>query len=153
MKTIHLIVVGKIKDKNIEALEENYAKRFKDPKLLIHEVKSHSENLNLEAKEVLSRISDLEKDGKSFVVLMAENGKEYDSPSFSKWVFNHLESRQEKMIFVIGGAAGHGEQVKERSDSSLSLSLMTFPHKLARLLFVEQMYRAVTIFNKHPYHK
>lgn len=153
MKDIYLITVGKLKDKNIEALEKNYLKRLKIPSLHIHEVKSHSENLKAEADEVLKKINDLCKESRPYIILMAENGKLYDSPKFSQWFYNILETRQEKIFLVIGGAAGHGEKVLEASKAKLSLSPLTYPHKLARLLLVEQLYRAQTIYQGHPYHK
>lgn len=151
MRDLHLITVGKLKDKHIEKLEDDYLKRLKLPKLKIHEVKSHSENLQLEANEVLKKIDDIAKN--AFVVLMAENGNLYDSPKFSNWLYNHIETKQEPIILVIGGASGHGEEVLKRANGKLSLSPLTYPHKLARLLLVEQLYRAQTIFQNHPYHK
>jgi 23S rRNA (pseudouridine1915-N3)-methyltransferase len=150
MKEIHLIVVGKLKDKNLEALEEQYLKRIKSPKLHIHEVKSQKENLDLEANEVEKKLNDI---GKVYPILLAENGKLVDSEKFSKWLFDLIETRHEKIVFIIGGASGHGKKIIDRSLASLSLSPMTFPHKLARVLFVEQVYRAITINSGHPYHK
>ncbi|OUR96148.1 hypothetical protein A9Q84_07240 [Halobacteriovorax marinus] len=150
MKDIHLIVVGKLKDKNLEALEEQYLKRIKAPKLHIHEVKSHKENLDLEANEVEKKLNDI---GKVFPILLAENGKLVDSEKFSNWLFNLIETRHEKIVFIIGGASGHGQKIIERAQARLSLSPMTYPHKLARVLFVEQVYRAITINSGHPYHK
>ncbi|PIK13902.1 23S rRNA (pseudouridine(1915)-N(3))-methyltransferase RlmH [Halobacteriovorax sp. JY17] len=150
MKDIHLIVVGKLKDKNLEALEDNYLKRIKSPKLHIHEVKSHKENLDLEANEVEKKLNDI---GATFPILLAENGQLFDSPKMSKWLFNLLEVKSEKIVFIIGGASGHGEKIIQRSKQKLSLSPLTYPHKLARILFVEQIYRALTINSGHPYHK
>jgi len=150
MKDIHLIVVGKLKDKNLEALEEQYLKRIKSPNLHIHEVKSQRENLDLEANEVEKKLNDI---GKVYPILLAENGKLVDSEKFSTWLFDLIETRHEKIVFIIGGASGHGKKIIDRSLASLSLSPMTYPHKLARVLFVEQVYRAITINSGHPYHK
>jgi len=151
MKDLHLIVVGKLGDKNIEELERDYFKRLTSPKLLIHEVRTHSENLAKEAKEVTAKINELSKDENPYVVLLAENGKQFTSVNFSKWLFNICETQ--RMIFVIGGASGHGQEVIDRAQFRLSLSELTYPHKLARLLFVEQIYRAQTIKVGHPYNK
>lgn len=150
MKDIHLIVVGKLKDKNLEALEDQYLKRIKSPKLHIHEVKSQKENLDLEANEVEKKLNDI---GKVYPILLAENGKLVDSEKFSNWLFDLIETRHEKIVFIIGGASGHGKKIIDKSLASLSLSPMTYPHKLARVLFVEQVYRAITINSGHPYHK
>lgn len=151
MKDIHLIVVGKLADKNISELENDYLKRIISPKFTIHEVKSYSENLELEAREVKSKISDICKNENPFIVLLMEKGKQFTSPDFSKWLFE--KNQTQKIVFIIGGAAGHGDEILKMGNFKLSLSEMTFPHKIARLLFVEQIYRAVTIKDGHPYHK
>jgi 23S rRNA (pseudouridine1915-N3)-methyltransferase len=80
-----------------------------------------------------------------------EKGKQFTSVDFSKWLFEKSETQ--KIIFIIGGAAGHGEEVIAKANFKLSLSELTYPHKLARLLLVEQIYRAITIKNNHPYNK
>jgi 23S rRNA (pseudouridine1915-N3)-methyltransferase len=151
MKDLHLIVVGKLAEKNIENLERDYLKRIVAPKFTIHEVKSHSENCALEAKEVLHKINEITKNDKAFIILLMEKGKQFTSVDFSKWIFE--KSVTQKIIFIIGGAAGHGDEVISIADFKLSLSELTYPHKLARLLLVEQIYRAITIKNNHPYNK
>lgn len=151
MKELHLITVGKLGEKNIEELERDYAKRLTTPKLSIHEVRAHSENLTQEAKEVLSKIEEISKSDKPYVILMMEKGKQFTSVDFSEWLNKKVENHT--VVFVIGGAAGHGQAVIDRADFKLSLSELTYPHKLARLLLVEQIYRAQTIKSGHPYHK
>lgn len=151
MKDLHLIVVGKLSEKNIEILEQDYLKRITTPKFFIHEVKSHSENCDLEAREVLNKISDIAKNENPYLVLLMENGKQFTSVDFSKWLVKNSETQ--KIIFIIGGAAGHGEEIISKANFKLSLSELTFPHKLARLMLVEQIYRAITIKNNHPYNK
>lgn len=151
MKDLHLIVVGKLGDREIETLEKDYFKRITTPKLTIHEVKAHAEDLNKEAKEVLAKISDISKNENPHIVLLTEKGKQYDSVAFSKWLSSLYE--RNTVIFIIGGASGHGEEVIKKSHSKLSLSELTYPHKLARLLLVEQIYRAQTIKAGHPYNK
>ena len=151
MKDLHLIVVGKLNDKNIEELERDYFKRFTNPKLTIHEVRAHSEDLNKEAKEVCAKIDELSKNDHPAIVLLTEKGKQFESRDFSKWLSSLYETQS--VIFIIGGASGHGENVIKRSHHKLSLSLLTYPHKLARLLLVEQIYRAQTIVANHPYNK
>jgi 23S rRNA (pseudouridine1915-N3)-methyltransferase len=151
VKEFHLIVVGRLADKNIEELERDYLKRIVSFKLFLHEVKAHSENLDLEAREVKNKIQDISKLENPFIVLLTEKGKQFESRQFSEWLFDKTPSQ--KIIFVIGGASGHGADIIQMSKFKLSLSEMTFPHKLARLLFVEQIYRAITIKENHPYHK
>ncbi len=151
MKDLHLIVVGKLNDTNIETLERDYFKRLTSPKLTIHEVKAHSELLDKEAKEVATKLHELSINENPFIVLLTENGKQFTSVNFSKWM-NNLNETQ-RIVFVIGGASGHGQEIIEKANFRLSLSELTYPHKLARLLLVEQIYRAQTIKANHPYNK
>ena len=151
MKDLHLIVVGKLGDKHIEELEKDYFKRLTVPKLLIHEARAHSEDLAKEAKEVGTIIDEIAKKENPYIVLLTENGKQFTSVDFSKWLGN-INERQ-SVVFVIGGASGHGETIIKRAHFRLSLSELTYPHKLARLLLVEQIYRAQTIAAGHPYNK
>lgn len=151
MKDLHLIVVGKLNDKNIEELERDYFKRLTSPKLTIHEVRSHAEDLAKEAREVLNKIEDLSKNENPYIALLMEKGKQFESRDFSKWLSGIYE--RQSVIFIIGGASGHGEAVIKKAHFKLSLSELTYPHKLARLLLVEQIYRAQTIVANHPYNK
>ena len=151
MRDLHLIVVGKLNDKNIEDLEKDYYKRLTIPKLHIHEARAHSEDLTKEAKEVLAIINDISKTENPYIVMLMEKGKQFSSGDFSKWLSGVIE--RQSIVFVIGGAAGHGEEIIKRAHLKLSLSELTYPHKLARLLLVEQIYRAQTIAAGHPYNK
>lgn len=149
MKEVHLITVGKLKDSNIETLENDFVKRINGINFKIHEVKSRGEDLKAEANEVISKLSSIDS---AYPILLAENGKQRTSPDFSKYLFGLLEDSM-KPVFIIGGAAGHGEEVLNLAKAKISLGELTYPHKLARLLFVEQIYRAQTIHTGHPYHK
>ena len=151
MRDLHLIVVGKLNDKNIKDLEQDYYKRLTIPKLHIHEARAHSEDLTKEAKEVRAILDDISKNENPFIVLLMEKGKQFTSVDFSKWL-SGINDRQ-NVVFIIGGAAGHGEEIIKRAHLKLSLSELTYPHKLARLLLVEQIYRAQTIAAGHPYNK
>lgn len=148
---VHLIVVGKLKDKNFEALEREYLKRIKNPTLTIHEVKAKAENKDLEAQVVAKKIQDITKGENTYLVALAEKGEEFDSPAFSKWLVHKIETYQH-LVFVIAGAEGHGEETLETAQAKFSLSKLTFPHKMARIIFVEQFYRALSIRDGHPYH-
>jgi 23S rRNA (pseudouridine1915-N3)-methyltransferase len=151
VKDLHLIVVGRLGDKHIEELEKDYYKRLTSPKLYIHEARAHSEDLVKESKEVSTKIDEISKNENPYIVLLTENGKQFTSVDFSKWLANICE--RQSVIFIIGGASGHGEAVIKRAHFRLSLSELTYPHKLARLLLVEQIYRAQTIAANHPYNK
>lgn len=151
MKEVHLIAVGKLKDIHLETLEDEYLKRIRDPKLTIHEVKATAENKEQEALDVIKKVKEISPSGAYLVTLM-EKGLEFDSKNFSQWLFQVFEEHQKPIIFVLGGAEGHGKAVLEAMNAKFSLSKLTFPHKLARILFVEQFYRAQTIKKGHPYH-
>jgi 23S rRNA (pseudouridine1915-N3)-methyltransferase len=151
-KTVHLIVVGKLKDKHLEILEQDYLVRIKNPELEIHEVKARAEEKSLEGQEVLKKIKEISKDGSAHIIALCEDGVERNSVSFSNWLFDKLETQAGKLIFVIAGAEGHSDEFMQKVSDKVSLSKLTFPHKIARILFIEQFYRAITIKNNHPYH-
>ncbi|MDC1175109.1 23S rRNA (pseudouridine(1915)-N(3))-methyltransferase RlmH [Bacteriovoracaceae bacterium] len=153
MKTIHVITLGKLRDKNYLSIEHEYLKRIKSFKVKYHELKTHEENLELEGAEVLKKVQDISKEGSPLLFLLAEKGKEFDSSQFSDWLFKKLENHHGPLCFIFGGAAGHGNNLMEQKHEKISLSLMTFPHQMARVIFDEQLYRADTIYLNHPYHK
>ena len=86
------------------------------------------------------------------LVLLDVDGVEFSSPGFAGWIEKRMLSGIRQVIFVIGGPYGFSESVYKRADSKMSLSRLTFPHQLVRLLFVEQLYRAMTIIKGEPYH-
>lgn len=151
MKSVHLVVVGKLKSKHLEAIESDYSNRIQNPKLIIHEVRANAENKNIEASNVLKKIQDIQSKTKSKTYALAENGREFDSIGFSGFIFDKLEAT-DSIIFIIAGAHGHGDEVLAQIHGKISLSKLTFPHKIARIIFVEQLYRAITIKTAHPYH-
>ena len=87
-----------------------------------------------------------------FVVLLDERGTEFSSVAFSKWVEKKMIAGTRQLIFVIGGPYGFSETVYQRTDTKISMSKMTFSHQMVRMIFVEQIYRAMTIIKNEPYH-
>lgn len=151
MRDIHIVAVGKIGDKNIEELETSYRKRIVSPKLHLHEVRAHSLSLKKEGEEVLNKIDEISKKENPYIVLMTEKAPQFSSLDFAHWMRRIYE--KQSLLFVIGGAGGHGNEVIQQAHFKLSLSEMTYPHKIARLILVEQIYRAQTILSGHPYNK
>lgn len=100
-----------------------------------------------EGESLLGRIGDAER-----VVLLDERGKEHDSLSFARRVAAWVEGAKD-VTLVVGGSDGHGEAIRARAQETLTLSRLTLPHRLARLVLVEQLYRAFTILRGEPYHK
>jgi 23S rRNA (pseudouridine1915-N3)-methyltransferase len=87
-----------------------------------------------------------------FVVLLDENGKELTSVNFAHWIEKQMVAGLKNVVFVVGGAYGFSASVSKRSNFKLSLSKMTFSHQMVRILFIEQLYRAMTILKREPYH-
>ena len=86
------------------------------------------------------------------VVLLDEHGTERTSMDYSQWLQRRLASGSKRLVFVVGGPYGFSQEVYDRANEKISLSKMTFPHELVRLIFVEQLYRAFTILRHEPYH-
>jgi 23S rRNA (pseudouridine1915-N3)-methyltransferase len=150
-RQLNLIVVGKLKDAHLEAVENDYLKRINNPELIIHEVKSSAENKEAEGEAILKKIKDISQGGSTHLIAMTEWGKRSTSVAFAEWTKTLVE-RPAKIFFLIAGAEGFSEEVLRSCQERISLSELTFPHKLARILLVEQLYRAQTIRSGHPYH-
>jgi 23S rRNA (pseudouridine1915-N3)-methyltransferase len=101
----------------------------------------------LEGKNILSII-----DKSDYVILLDEHGKEYTSMEFSKYIEKRMSSISNDIMFIVGGPYGFSQEVYDRANEKISLSKMTFPHEMIRLIFVEQLYRAMTIIHHEPYH-
>ena len=86
------------------------------------------------------------------VVLLDEHGKEFRSIEFADWVEKKMHTVNKRLVFIIGGPYGFSPSVYAAAQEKISLSKMTFSHQMIRLIFVEQLYRAMTILNNGPYH-
>ncbi len=86
------------------------------------------------------------------LILLDERGTEFSSVEFSKWMEKKMIAGTRQLVFVIGGPYGFSKSVYERSDFKISLSQLTFSHQMVRMIFVEQLYRAMTIIKNEPYH-
>jgi len=106
--------------------------------------KQISQRKQEEEKQILKSVS-------SDFILFDERGKSLTSLQWAE--FLQKQHGGTALDFVIGGAAGVSETIRSKARACWSLSTLTLPHKLARLLVVEQLYRAFTIMNGHPYHK
>ena len=156
---IKIYAIGKIKDFYKLGVDE-YVKRLSSYcKVEIIELKDESINDNpsdkeikkaieLEGKRVLASLKDNE-----YLISLDLNQKEMGSVEFSKYLSQKLESNGASVSFVIGGSYGLSDELKNRANSSITLSKMTFPHQLARLVLLEQIYRAFKILNNETYHK
>jgi 23S rRNA (pseudouridine1915-N3)-methyltransferase len=109
---------------------------------------SASEVKEREGTELLKRLQSFDH-----VVVLDERGKGMTSPQLSDFVQARMNSGIKSLCFVIGGAYGFAEKVRQRANTILSLSSLTFPHQLTRLVLVEQLYRAHTLMKGIKYHK
>ena len=92
-------------------------------------------------------------DDKLSTVLLDKSGEDLDSEGFASFLNTLSDKGITEMYFVVGGAEGFPKELTLKAKKILSFSKMVFPHKIARLILVEQLYRAKCIFNRHPYHK
>jgi 23S rRNA (pseudouridine1915-N3)-methyltransferase len=153
---ITLLQNGKTTDKNISALVDLYASRIK--KYIVFEIMTLPELKNTKnmpvqeqkSKEAI-KISQLINDD-DYVILLDEKGKEFRTVEFSGFLEKLFFLPKKRIVFIIGGPWGFSEDIYSRADYKLSLSKMTFPHHLVRLLFLEQLYRVFTIIKGEPYH-
>jgi len=152
---IKLLCVGKKKSFWFKSLE-HYFKRINRYTLFkieyVSEVKTGRKSIpDLIKKEEAKKLKlKIRKD--DFVVLLDEKGKSLNSSAFAKRIENFQNNGVENIVFIIGGAYGFSDQIYDTFTNRICLSEMTFSHQMARLFFCEQLYRAFTIINNHPYH-
>ncbi|MBQ7539679.1 MAG: 23S rRNA (pseudouridine(1915)-N(3))-methyltransferase RlmH [Bacteroidaceae bacterium] len=155
MKIVFL-VVGKTTDGLLDQLISQYVSRIKH--YASFEIAVVPELKNTKA---LSQMQQKEKEGEAllnffqpsdFVILLDEGGRQYTSEQFATHLQKIGMMGHKRVVFVIGGPYGFSEKVYKTAHEKASLSLMTFPHQLVRLIFVEQLYRAFTILHGEPYH-
>lgn len=152
-----LILTGKTDNSHISSLMEDYERRLSHynigfslqvvPDLKNSRNLSESQQKNAEGGNVLKLIQPGD-----FVVLLDEHGKEFTSIGFAKWIESQSHTVPKRLIFVIGGPYGFSDDMYQRSNAKISLSQMTFSHQMVRLIFLEQLYRAMTIIKGEPYH-
>ena len=87
-----------------------------------------------------------------YLVLLDERGKEFSSLKFAEYIEKKTHTVSKRLVFLIGGPYGFSQKVYDAAQEKISLSKMTFSHQLIRLIFAEQLYRAMTILNNEPYH-
>jgi len=143
--------IGKTKNKNYRALQEEYLQRLSHfVKCEIVEIKDSlpHESKEIEGQRILSRLNQSQ-----FVLLLAVEGRNLSSPGLATEIENWQNRGLKEVTFVIGGPDGVSSAVVERADNSLSLSFLTFTHEMARVVLLEQLYRAYTIIRGFPYQK
>lgn len=152
MLDLTLVTIGKIKDKNLLAVAEEYQKRIKPfARFELLELKAAAFNENAKEKakkEEAARIEEvLEKRKGAKIFLLAEEGIESESVAFAQF----LEKINQPIVLVIAGALGWEKELRKKY-SKISLSQLTMPHELARVVLLEQLYRAALILAGKEYH-
>jgi 23S rRNA (pseudouridine1915-N3)-methyltransferase len=152
MLEIIILAIGKVKNDFFAGAINEYLLRLKpyaSIKILEITPEAFGDSDHLKAKKAEGEkvLRNLEKYAGAEIFLMHERGRELDSLKFSE----KMEAANGKIVFVIAGALGFSEEVLQKYPQ-LSLSKMTFPHEMARLILLEQVYRATTIIKGKTYH-
>ena len=155
MKTTLLVVGRTVEQHYITAINDyiQRTKRFITFDMEVIPELKNTKNISMELQK--------EKEGelicKAFqpgdvIVLLDEHGKEMRSLEFAEWMKRKMNMVNKRLVFVIGGPYGFSQKVYDVAHEKISMSKMTFSHQMIRLIFVEQIYRAMTILNGGPYH-
>jgi 23S rRNA (pseudouridine1915-N3)-methyltransferase len=135
---------GKDKSREIAALTTHYLKRIGH----FASVETH------ELPDEAALFKQREKlTGTRALVVLDARGKQMSSEELADWLGSHQSRGTQHLMFAIGGADGFTPEARKAADVLLSLGKMTLPHELARVVLLEQLYRAFTILKGHPYHK
>lgn len=160
MVNLYIIAVGKLKENYLRDAMDEYSKRLsvycKFNVIEIPETKAPSSPSNgdianivrNEGKQIISKIPSY-----SYVYSMCIEGKQFSSEAFAKQIEKIPVMGKSNIVFIIGSSFGLSDEVKDISDCRLSMSAMTFPHQLARIMITEQIYRGFGIINNTKYHK
>lgn len=138
---IDIISVGKTKTATLATLEETYLKRsqrFFQMQCCYYKTEA--------------KVLEYLKQHNFFYILLTEAGKNYTSLQFAEQL-QQWQTRYQRISFIVGDSGGVSQGIEQLCPMKLSLSLLTFPHEIARVLLLEQLYRAGTIWKNHPYHK
>ncbi len=155
MKII-LLSVGKTDKDSFSTLIKEYEKRINHytafEAVIVPDIKGskklpEKDQKILEGSNILKTLQSTD-----YVVLLDDKGREYSSTEFADFIEKKSYSVAKRLVFVIGGPYGFSEEVYSRANEKVSLSRMTFTHQMVRLVFTEQLYRAMTILKGEPYH-
>ena len=144
---INIIVIGKLKEKFLIDAANEYLKRLK-PYATIEIIEiPEGKTIDIEGEKIFSRLN-----FDSWICLLDVNGENISSEDFAKKISELTLSGQSNLTFIIGGAFGISQKLKNSAQFKLSLSKMTFTHQMARIILLEQIYRSFKINRNEPYH-
>jgi 23S rRNA (pseudouridine1915-N3)-methyltransferase len=153
---IVLLSVGKTDQDSIAQLIDTYRKRVNFYISFEAEVVPDAKNTKKlsEKEQKIQEGNSLKKalQSSDYVVLLDDKGKQFSSVEFSQFIEKKTHSVPKRLIFIVGGPYGFSDEIYALANEKISLSKMTFTHQMVRLVFAEQLYRAMTILNNEPYH-
>ena len=152
--------VGRLKDDAEREMSERYQKRFNGagrslglgPLEIIELVEARAASSEARKSDEAQRLLKAAS-AATLKIALDEGGRHYASDAFAKLLRKQADTGVKACAFLSGGPDGHGPEVFQAADFKLSLSAMTMPHGLARVVLLEQLYRAATILSGHPYHR
>jgi 23S rRNA (pseudouridine1915-N3)-methyltransferase len=164
---IKIAWIGKTKEPALQALTEEYLQRIsryvpiegialRDEVALL-EICGRASSGKLSGKSSSSKTSSVQHrksagGGKTTLVLMDSRGKEFSSEQFAQFLGDYQDRNPLPLVFAVGAADGFGDETRAAAQFTISLGKMTLAHELARVVLLEQVYRAFTILKGHPYH-
>jgi len=153
---INLLLIGKTDDDYLKKGIEKYLKRLKHYiRVNIHVIPDLKNTRKLtaeqqkqkEGEQILAKVANGDH-----LILLDEKGKEFNSEQFAKHIEKKMITGTRCIVLVVGGPYGFSDEIYKRCNEKISLSQMTFSHQMVRLIFAEQLYRAMTIIKGEPYH-
>ena len=161
MLNVNIITVGKLKESYLRDACAEYAKRLNGycklniteiPESKLPDAPSEKE-INIALSNEGKAISNLLTENNSYNIVMCIEGKQMPSEKLAEMIGRIPVEGKSRLNFVIGSSFGISEEIKKLADLRLSMSEMTFPHQLARVMLLEQLYRSFQIINGGKYHK
>lgn len=151
-----LLMIGKTNQENLQQLIRDYTNRIQHyinfETVIVPELKNIKNLSVAEQKEKEANLIIKQIDNQDEIVLLDEKGKQFSSIAFAEFMDKKMNSSIKRMVFVVGGPFGFSKRIYERANGMISMSPMTFSHQMIRLIFTEQLYRAMTIIRGENYH-
>ena len=154
MKTIELLCSGELKFKGLQEIEKKYLQNINYfVKFSIKKNKEikHPEESFVREKETAAFLEEI--NARDYVIALDQKGKKMDSLQFARLLEQKISYHPGRLVFVIGGFAGFSDLLRRRCDQVISFSDLTFAHDIFRIVFLEQIYRALTIIRGIKYHR
>lgn len=148
---IDLLVVGQLKKGPYHELQSEFEKRIRWP-LTIHEITSPYKDSKTQQEDEARKLLEL-MDDNAFIFILDERGDGLRSLDFAQTIDKFGQTGVKHIQFVIGGAEGLTDPIRDKADAMVSFGRQTWPHMMVRIMLLEQIYRAQQILAGHPYHR